>query len=62
MTLRELKHRAQEKHGHYNVYSCRIQGYENDPFGELSRQELRRNFRSRIGISTSKGGRWRKMK
>lgn len=61
MTLRKLKHHAQEKHGHYDVYSARIKRIDNDPFGEAkSMKELRGSFRGRVGISRNKP--WREMK
>jgi hypothetical protein len=58
MTLRRLKTRAQAKLGHYEVYSRRMYGFDNDPFGELPLREKRRNFRSRIGVSRNNP--WRK--
>lgn len=58
MSIRKAKRRAQEKHGHYEVYSRRIHGWDNNPFGGLSPRECRRNFRSRLGVSHASP--WRK--
>lgn len=53
-SARNLKHKAQEKHGHFDVISDRIRRIDNNPFGEYGPKQLRGSFRARMGVSYNK--------